>query len=347
MKMNVGIIGANGYSGVELIRLLQQHPFVQLEYLASHSSSGKLISEQYPHLQGIIEDRIEELDINEAASKIELMFFATPSGISKDLIPPFLEKGITCIDLSGDFRLKDGAIYEKWYKYTQASDEYLQNATYGLPEIFREKIIGSTLIANPGCYPTATLLGLAPALTNGWISGENIVIDGKSGVSGAGRKASLGTHYGEINENMKAYKLGSHQHIPEIEQIISLLSGTDHPITFSTHLVPMTRGILCTIYADLKIEATTEELLTKYEEYYQNHFFVRIRPLDVWPSTKEVLGSNYCDIGLKVEERTNKLIIVSVIDNVVKGAAGQAVQNMNLLKGWGEETGITFSPVYP
>ncbi|MCA1319502.1 N-acetyl-gamma-glutamyl-phosphate reductase [Bacillus tianshenii] len=345
--MKVGIIGANGYGGVELIRLLQQHPFVQLKYLASHSSSGKLISEQYPHLQGIIEDRIEELDINEAASKIELMFIATPSGISKDLIPALLEKGITCIDLSGDFRLKDGSIYEKWYKYAKASDEYLQNATYGLPEIFREEIIGSALIANPGCYPTATLLGLAPALTNGWISGKNIVIDGKSGVSGAGRKASLGTHYGEINENTKAYKLGSHQHIPEIEQIISHLSGTDHPITFSTHLVPMTRGILCTIYADLKIETTTEELLTQYEEYYQNNFFVRIRPLDIWPATKEVLGSNYCDIGIKVEERTNKLIIVSVIDNVVKGAAGQAVQNMNLLNGWAEETGLTFSPVYP
>lgn len=347
MKMNVGIIGANGYSGVELIRLLKQHPYAQLNYLASHSSSGKLISEQYPHLQGIIEDRIEELDINEAASKIELMFFATPSGISKDLIPGFLEKGITCIDLSGDFRLKDGAIYEKWYKHTQASNENLQKATYGLPEIFREDIAVSKLIANPGCYPTATLLGLAPALENGWISTANIVVDGKSGVSGAGRKASLGTHYGEINENMKAYKLGSHQHIPEIEQIISHLSGTEQPITFSTHLVPMTRGIMCTIYADLKIESTTEELLTQYEEYYQSNFFVRIRPLDTWPATKEVLGSNYCDIGIKVEERTNKLIIVSVIDNVVKGAAGQAVQNMNVLNGWPDEIGLTFTPVYP
>ncbi|MFE7062596.1 N-acetyl-gamma-glutamyl-phosphate reductase [Sutcliffiella sp. NPDC057660] len=345
--MNVGIIGANGYSGVELIRLLQQHPYAQLRYLASHSSSGKLICEQYPHLQRIVDDRIEELDINEAASKIDLMFFATPSGISKDLIPAFLEKGITCIDLSGDFRLKDGALYEKWYKHTQASNENLQKATYGLPEIFREEIVGSTLIANPGCYPTATLLGLAPALENGWIYPTNIVVDGKSGVSGAGRKASLGTHYGEINENMKAYKLGSHQHIPEIEQIISVLSGIQHPITFSTHLVPMTRGIMCTMYADLKVETTTEELLKQYEEYYQNNFFVRIRPLDTWPATKEVLGSNYCDIGIKVEERTKKLIIVSVIDNVVKGAAGQAVQNLNVLNGWPDETGLTFTPVYP
>ncbi|MGD6834006.1 N-acetyl-gamma-glutamyl-phosphate reductase [Sutcliffiella halmapala] len=347
MKMNVGIIGANGYSGVELIRLLKQHPFAQLNYLASHSSSGKLISEQYPHLHGIIEDRIEELDINEAASKIDLMFFATPSGISKDLIPAFLEKGITCIDLSGDFRLKDGVLYEEWYKYTQASNEILQKATYGLPEIFREEIVGSKLIANPGCYPTATLLGLAPALENGWISPANIVVDGKSGVSGAGRKASLGTHYGEINENMKAYKLGSHQHIPEIEQMISILSGIQHPITFSTHLVPMTRGIMCTMYADLKVDNTTDELLAQYEAYYQNNFFVRIRPLDTWPATKEVLGSNYCDIGIKVEERTKKLIIVSVIDNVVKGAAGQAVQNMNVLNGWPDETGLTFTPVYP
>ncbi|WP_417900275.1 N-acetyl-gamma-glutamyl-phosphate reductase [Bacillus haimaensis] len=345
--MNVGIIGANGYSGVELIRLLQQHPYAQLNYLASHSSSGKLISEQYPHLQGVVEDRIEELDINEAASKIELMFFATPSGISKDLIPAFLDKGITCIDLSGDFRLKDGALYEKWYKHTQASNENLQKAAYGLPEIFRDEIVGSTLIANPGCYPTATLLGLAPALENGWISPENIVVDGKSGVSGAGRKASLGTHFGEINENMKAYKLGSHQHIPEIEQSISALSGTLHPITFSTHLVPMTRGIMCTMYADLEVKTTTEKLLKQYEEYYQNNFFVRIRPLDTWPATKEVLGSNYCDIGIKVEERTKKLIIVSVIDNVVKGAAGQAVQNLNVLNGWPEETGLTVTPVYP
>ncbi|WP_078380400.1 N-acetyl-gamma-glutamyl-phosphate reductase [Sutcliffiella halmapala] len=345
--LNVGIIGANGYSGVELIRLLIQHPHIQLNYLASHSSSGKLMKEQYPHLQGVVEHKIEEINIEEAAKVTELMFFATPSGISKDLIPRLIDQGVTCIDLSGDFRLKKEGLYEKWYKHTPASTSYLEKATYGLPELFHKEIKGASLIANPGCYPTASLLGLAPVLKSKWIQSKSIVIDGKSGVSGAGRKASLGTHYGEINENLKAYKLGEHQHIPEIEQIISELTYSDDPITFTTHLVPMTRGIMCTIYADLIEPVSTEDVLTMYQEFYQDNYFVRIRPLNTWPATKEVFGSNFCDIGVKVDERTNKLIIVSVIDNVVKGAAGQAVQNMNILKGWSEETGLTLSPVYP
>jgi N-acetyl-gamma-glutamyl-phosphate reductase len=345
--LKVGIIGANGYGGVELIRILQNHPEAEISYLASYSSSGKLITEQYPHLQGIQEQKIEELKIEEAPYKADIFFFATPSGVSKDLISSFIEADKTCIDLSGDLRLKNPSLYQKWYKNTPASDNLLYKSTYGLPEIFRSEIRNASIIANPGCYPTATLLGLAPVLKEKLINLDSIIIDGKSGVTGAGRKAALGTHYCEVNENIKAYKLGSHQHIPEMEQLIETISGVKSTITFATHLVPMSRGIMCTIYADLLTSQGTKDVLKRYEDFYRDEYFVRIRPENQWPATKEVTGSNFCDIGIKVDERTNKLMIISVIDNVMKGASGQAVQNMNIINGWEENTGLQMTPVYP
>ncbi|KMJ59530.1 N-acetyl-gamma-glutamyl-phosphate reductase [Bacillus sp. LL01] len=345
--MKVGIIGANGYSGAELIRILQQHPEVELSFMASHSTSGQLITEQYPHLQGIAETRLEEINTKEIRGMADLFFFATPSGVSKNLIHRLVDNKIPCIDLSGDHRLKDSVLYDKWYKYSAAPDSALQKSTYGLPELFREDIKSSTLIANPGCYPTATLLGLAPVLKNKLVHHNSIIIDGKSGVTGAGRKASMATHYCEVNENVKAYKLGSHQHIPEMEQGIQAYSGESATITFTPHLVPMSRGIMCTIYANLVETISSEEAQKIYQEFYQEEHFVRIRKENQWPATKEVFGSNYCDIGLSVDARTNRIMIVSVIDNVMKGASGQAVQNMNIMNGWNEDLGLTFTPVYP
>ncbi|QQZ07817.1 N-acetyl-gamma-glutamyl-phosphate reductase [Heyndrickxia vini] len=345
--MKVGIIGANGYGGVELLRLLKQHPCVSVEKTISHSTQGCKLTEQYPHLNNVYEMTLEKIDIEGIARNVDLLFFATPSGVSKEIIPLFLEREIKCIDLSGDFRLKNGLLYEKWYKNTQAKNEHLQNATYGLTELFRSEIKNGHLIANPGCYPTATLLGLYPALKAKWIDPKSIIIDGKSGISGAGRNTSIGNLFAEINENMKAYKIGLHQHIPEIEQNLKVISGEETRITFTTHLVPMTRGIMCTIYVDLMESIRTQEMIDLYKETYKNEYFVRIRSANEWPATKEVTGSNFCDIGLKVDERTNRLVIVSAIDNLVKGAAGQAIQNMNVMNDWHEKTGLELVPLYP
>jgi N-acetyl-gamma-glutamyl-phosphate reductase len=345
--MKVAVIGATGYSGVELIRFILQHPHVTLTSIISGSQSGKELAEIYPHLSSIINLELEGLDVDKIANEVDLVFFATPSGVSRETLPQFIDRGISCIDLSGDFRLKSGDSYKKWYKHDPAGDSYLKQAVYGLSEIYPNHIKGAKYIANPGCFPTATLLGLIPALQNGWIEPASIIIDGKSGVSGAGRGASLGTHYVEVNENVKAYKLGAHQHIPEIEQTLSDVSKQEITVTFSTHLVPMTRGIMCTMYTNLTGSKTTTEFISLYEEFYQDHPFVRIRPLGIWPSTKEVYGTNFCDIGFMSDPRTGRLTIVSVIDNVVKGASGQAVQNMNLMHGWDEKTGLAFTPLYP
>jgi N-acetyl-gamma-glutamyl-phosphate reductase len=345
--MKAAVIGGTGYSAVELIRLLHHHPYVELDTVVSHSKVGNELQEIYPHLTNVIETPLALLDVESICNKVEVVFFATPSGISKDILPSFLENGITCIDLSGDFRLKSQECYEKWYHHPAAEEKYLQQAVYGLSEINFEEIKKSSFISNPGCYPTASLLALLPALQNSLIDNQSIIIDAKSGVSGAGRGLSLGTHYGEINENLKAYKLGLHQHIPEIEQTLQQESKTPVTITFSTHLVPMTRGIMCTIYTKLTEFMTTKEIVQFYENYYENDPFVRIRKEGILPATKEVYGSNYCDIGFHADERTGRLTIVSVIDNLVKGASGQAIQNLNLINGWDVRTGLLNVPIYP
>ncbi|RXT04000.1 N-acetyl-gamma-glutamyl-phosphate reductase [Ammoniphilus sp. CFH 90114] len=336
--MNISIIGATGYSGVELIRLLHHHPYAKVTSLFASSQAGKEMTEVYPHLMNIAQYPLEEIDINATA---EWVFIATPSGISSKLVPSLLEAGRKVIDLSGDFRLP-AETYETWYGKTTADSSYLQQAVYGLPEWFKEQIQQAQLIANPGCYPTAAALGLAPAMP--YIDPKSIIIDAKSGVSGAGRAASLATHYGEVNENLAAYKVAKHQHTPEIEQTLNRLYQQDPIISFTPHLVPMTRGILCTMYATITEDVNFQEL---YQSAYEGKPFVRLRPQGSHPKTKEVYGSNYCDIALHVDKRTNRLIILSVIDNVVKGAAGQAIQNMNIMAGLEETTGLTFSPVYP
>lgn len=345
--MKVAIIGGTGYGAVELLRLLHIHPYAEVKAIISHSSAGKSLTELYPHTDGFMQGNMETFDVATLKEQVDFAFFAAPPGVSRDLLPQLADAGIRCVDLAGDFRLKDSEVYSQWYKVNPASQELLEKAVYGLPEWNKSKIAEADFVANPGCYPTAALLGLLPAVHNGLVDPASIIIDAKSGLSGAGKSPGAVTHYSEINENMKAYKLGSHKHIPEIEQLLAEAGGTQQPISFSTQLVPMTRGIMTTIYANLQVGLSETELLELYETYYGTHPFVRLRPQGEWPATKEVATSNFCDIGLHLDERTNRLTIISVIDNLVKGAAGQAIQNMNIMQGWEQASGLWMLPVYP
>ncbi|CAM3530763.1 N-acetyl-gamma-glutamyl-phosphate reductase [Marinicrinis lubricantis] len=347
-SIRAAIIGSTGYGGVELIRLLLRHPHVEITSVISSSTAGAPISEGFPHLHTIIRDKLDPVDVQLIRSKADVVFTATPHGVSAEIAPQLLDAGLKVIDLSGDFRLRSREAYKEWYKREAAEQAYLDQAVYGLAEIYGDRVNENvSFISNPGCYPTATLLGLIPAVKSGWIDLKSIIVDAKSGVSGAGRGLSLGSHYSEVNENFKAYKVNKHQHIPEIEQALSDEAGTPVVTTFTTHLVPMTRGIMCTSYATLTDSKTEEDFIEYYEQFYEGRPFVRIRPKGTWPATKEVWGSNYCDIGFAVDQRTNRVTIISVIDNVVKGAAGQAVQNLNLMMGWDEGLGLDFTPVYP
>ncbi|CQR46024.1 N-acetyl-gamma-glutamyl-phosphate reductase [Paraliobacillus sp. PM-2] len=345
--MNVAIIGGSGYGSVELARLLNIHPYARLTTIISHSKNGTDFSTVYPHMSEIITLTMEGLNIKKLSETIDLVFFATPSNVSKELIPTFLEYGLTCIDLSGDFRLKSPTTYQEWYQAEAADQTYLDQAVYGLSEIFPDQIQSAKLLANPGCYPTAALLGLIPALQHGCIDGNSIIIDGKTGVSGAGRGLSLNVHFSEMNENTKAYKLGVHKHVPEIEQTLQSFVEEQIQLTFTPHIVPMTRGIMVTCYASLKENVDQQTIQSLYQTFYEKHSFVRLRSETALPTTKEVYGSNYCDIGVHVDERTNRLTVIAVIDNLVKGASGQAIQNMNLMCGWDETTGLQHPPIYP
>lgn len=345
-KLRAAIVGSTGYGGVELMRLLFNHPYVDITSVISSSSAGAPVTDGYPHLQHIIEQNLDEVDIAQISEQADIVFTATPSGVSTKLVPQLIDAGCQVIDLSGDFRLSRND-YKAWYGLEAATDNYLEQAVYGLSEIYADQVKGARFISNPGCYPTSVLLGLIPALEAGWIDREPIIIDGKSGASGAGRTVGLGLHYAELNENFKAYKVNKHQHIPEIERYLSESAGEKVTTTFTTHLVPMTRGILCTMYANMNEPKTDEQYVELYRQYYEGHPFIRIREVGTWPATKEVWGSNYCDIGFSTDERTGRVTILSAIDNVVKGAAGQAVQNLNLMMGWDESTGLGLVPVYP
>ncbi|GIN70338.1 N-acetyl-gamma-glutamyl-phosphate reductase [Bacillus sp. J14TS2] len=344
--MKIGIVGATGYSGAELLRILQVHPEFSITSLYTSSQHGKNIEEHYPHLTGLIPQKLEEIDPAKMAKETDLIFLATPSGIASKLAPQLVENGCSVIDLSGDFRIKNQAEYEQWYKKEAANSFWLEEAVYSLPELNREKAKGARFISNPGCYPTATILGLAPLVQEKLLTENSIIIDAKSGVSGAGQSASLATIYSELNENLKVYKVNQHQHIPEIEQMLGNL-GYESPITFQTHLVPMTRGIMATIYGNIDTKVTKNEIWELYQQAYADEPFVRLRKLGTFPTTKEVAGSNFCDIGIDFDERTSRVTIVSVIDNLMKGAASQAVQNANIMFGFDETLGLQFSPVYP
>ncbi len=335
--INVGIIGATGYTGIGLINLLLGHPRVELSWLTSTSYAGKKISEVYPHLEGITDLVCQSPNLDKIPKAIELVFVCLPHGLAMDVVPSLLKKGIKVIDLGADYRLKDPLIYKKWYGLKHKNPKLLKTAVYGLPELFAKDIETAQLVANPGCYATASILGLAPLLKKKIYKKGSIIIDAKSGVSGAGKEPSAATHFTTVDENFCAYKVAQHRHNPEIEQIL----GTE--LTFVPHLLPMVRGILATIY--VKGLNSFEGLEKIYKDFYKGSPFVRIKK-DL-PSTKYVANSNFCDIKLNYDAHTGQVIILSAIDNLVKGAAGQAIQNMNLMFGFSEKQGLEQVGVYP
>ncbi len=344
--INVGIIGATGYVGIEIVRLLQNHPEFNISTVVSQSFVGKKISDVYPNLRNVFDLECEELDIEKISQKADIFVTALPHGISKDVIPKLVEKGKIIMDHSGDFRYKDVEVYEKWYNTKHNMPELLDLAVYGLPELHRKAIKNAKIIANPGCYPTCSVLGLAPLLSNKLIETKNIIIDAASGVTGAGRNTELPNQFCECTENFKAYKVSTHRHTSEIEQELSLLANEEIIVSFTPHLVPMKRGMLSTIYANLTSEKSASELISLYKEFYKDEFFVRILDEGKLPETKFVAGSNYIDISVVVDKRLNRVIVLSAVDNLGKGAAGQAVQDMNIIYGFPEHTGLTTPGLY-
>ena len=343
--MKVGIIGATGYGGLELIRFLHQHPEVGEIELFTSSDEGAIFSSKFGHLLSIKDTPLQKID-GDTLQKLDVIFTSTPSGVTSSLLPPLVGLGPKFIDLSGDYRLKDLASYEKWYKKSAAPSNVVEESVYGLTEWNEKNIKTARLIANPGCYPTATLLSILPLIKEGLIDPQFLVIDAKSGVSGAGNKPSQTTHFSEMNENFSIYKINEHQHIPEIEQAIEMFADVKTDITFNTHLVPMTRGILATTYAPVFEGVTNKQLNDCLLDTYKNHPFVRVVQDVSSLGTNRVKGSNYCDIFVKLDERTNRATVVGVIDNLVKEAAGQAIQNMNVQFGLPQQLGLDMIPLF-
>ncbi len=344
--MKAGIVGATGYGGVELYRLLSSHAHIESITLYSSTQSGEGISESYSHLN-TAQDQLQPLEPAAMKADLDVIFLATPAGVSSKLTSDLLGGKARVIDLSGDLRLSDQEVYTKWYKKEAAPQSVLQQAVYGLPEWNKESIQSAELIANPGCFPTAALLGLGPLIKEKLLDPSRIVIDAKTGVSGAGKNPNPLTHFAHTQENVQIYKVNQHQHIPEIEQQLTDWEKSMEPVSFSTHLIPMTRGIMTTMYGELKSSHSTEQLHDCLTASYRDKPFIRVRKPGHLPSTKDVYASNYCDIGVTVDDRTQRVTIVSVIDNLMKGAASQAVQNMNLAAGIEETTGLLHIPVYP
>ncbi|MBQ4087865.1 MAG: N-acetyl-gamma-glutamyl-phosphate reductase [Clostridia bacterium] len=343
--VRVGILGATGYAGAELVRLLSSHKHTEITMLASKSYAGQKMSEVYPSMVGVCDMVLEEADIDKAAEKCDVVFTALPHGVSHEVISALYAKGLKVIDLSGDFRYNDIKVYEEWYKVEHACPELLAESVYGLCELHRDEIKKARLIGNPGCYTTCSILGLAPLLAKGLVETKNIIIDAKSGVTGAGRGLAIDYHFCECTESMKAYKVATHRHTSEIEQELSLLAGEDIVLSFTPHLVPMKRGIFATEYANLKQPMEAEELIAIYKEFYKDEHFVRVYEKGL-PESNHVAGSNFVDIGISVDKRLNRVIVVSAIDNLVKGAAGQAVQNMNIMFGFEEGEGLSHPGFY-
>jgi N-acetyl-gamma-glutamyl-phosphate reductase len=344
--IKTAIFGASGYTGQELIRILSGHPEAELVAVTSRRFDSQPVAAVFPSLYGLTSLKYQNATPADIAGKCDVVFLALPHGVSMEIVPAFIAAGKKVIDLSADYRLRDIATYEKWY-VGHSSADYLKDAVYGLPELYREKIKGSRLVANPGCYPTSIILGLAPALKNRLLDVNTIIADSASGVSGAGREPLIGSLFCEVGGGFKAYKVGQHRHTPEIEQELNELAGEKFAVTFTPHLLPVKRGILSTIYASLKKDISLPELHSLYSSFYAEEKFVRVCPPGAFPNISSVCGSNFCDIGLTVDTRTKRVIIISAIDNLVKGAAGQAVQNMNILCGNKEDAGLQTAPLYP
>lgn len=351
MLIRASVIGASGYTGIELIRLLNQHPNVKLSYLVSETYQAQEVTQIYPHLAHLLTHQFSAMDIELIAKQSDIIFLAMPHGKAIELVETLLAYGCKVVDLSADLRLNSAQTYTQWYQHPAANDEILKQAVYGLAEIgLKAQIAGANLIANPGCYPTATILGLAPLLQQRCLdlTSGPLIIDAKSGISGAGRSLSLATHFCEAINNFSAYQIGGiHRHIPEIEQELSKLAGQELQIQFTPHLLPTPRGLLITAYCRLNGNYTLAQIEELYTSYYADQFFVRVSSNQSRPGIKTVLGSNFCNISLHLDLRTNYLVVVSAIDNLIKGAAGQAVQNMNLIYQLVESTGLMAGSTYP
>ncbi|MGN0398050.1 MAG: N-acetyl-gamma-glutamyl-phosphate reductase [Candidatus Fimimorpha sp.] len=345
--IKVGIIGSTGYAGNELVRLLMQRKDVEIVWYGSRSYIDEKYASVYRNMFEVVDASCLDDNMEELAKQADVIFTATPQGLCASLVTEEILKQTKIIDLSADFRIKDVATYENWYGITHKSPQFIKEAVYGLCEINREQVKKARILANPGCYPTCTTLSIYPLLKEGLIDPNTIIVDAKSGTSGAGRGAKVNNLYCEVNENIKAYGVATHRHTPEIEEQLGYAAGTEVRINFTPHLVPMNRGILITAYASLIKEVSYEEVKAIYDRYYSKEKFVRVLEKDVCPETRWVEGSNYVDVNFKIDPRTKRIIMMGAMDNLVKGAAGQAVQNMNLMFGLPEATGLEQVPMFP
>lgn len=345
--MKAGIMGATGYAGGELARLLLQRDDVEITWYGSKSYVGQKYASVFKNMVQFADDACMDDNMEALAEQADVIFTATPQGFCASLMNETVLSKAKVIDLSADYRIKDVAVYEKWYNIEHKTPEYIQEAVYGLPEINREKIKDARLIANPGCYPTCSFLSVYPLVKEGLIDPNTVIIDAKSGTSGAGRGAKVDNLYCEVNESIKAYGVGVHRHTPEIEEQLSLAAGKPVTISFTPHLVPMNRGILVTAYGTLLKSVTYEEVKAIYDKYYENEYFVRVLDRDESPQTKWVEGSNFVDVNFKIDPRTNRVVMMGAMDNLVKGAAGQAIQNMNIMFGLPENQGLKLVPMFP
>ncbi|WP_378954982.1 N-acetyl-gamma-glutamyl-phosphate reductase [Pelosinus sp. sgz500959] len=343
--MKISIIGATGYAGAELLGILANHPEVEIGPITSESQTGTAIADVYPHLRGFYDKKLSSMtDISQFADS-QAVFIALPHGHAMGIGKQLAEQGIKIIDLGADYRFRDESVYEQWYKVPHTHVK--SGAVYGLTELYRDQIKGASIVGNAGCYTTASILALAPLAKNHLIDVKSIVVDAKSGVSGAGRSLNLGVHFAEMFDNLKAYNIGGHRHTPEIEQALSDVSGQEALINFTPHLIPMSRGILSTCYGNLNEGVTAEDVDQAFHDMYDQEYFIRLLGRGGYPAVKNTRGSNFCDLGWHIDPRTNRVIVVSAIDNLVKGAAGQAVQNFNVMFGFAENTGLAKIALYP
>ncbi|MBD2580266.1 N-acetyl-gamma-glutamyl-phosphate reductase [Oscillatoria sp. FACHB-1406] len=347
-RVKVGIIGASGYGGVQLVRLLLDHPYVELVYIGGDSSAGKSFGDLYPHLEHCFNLTIEKIDLEVVAERCDVVFIGLPNGLACDMAPTLIEKGCKVLDLSADYRFTNLETYTTWYKKERNDRAIASTAVYGLPELYRERIQNASLVGCPGCYCTASLLGIAPLLKQGLIVPETAIIDAKSGTSGGGRQPKTNLLLAEADNSLTPYGVAAHRHTPEIEQVCNELAGQEVHVQFTPHLIPMVRGMLTTIYATLRDPGLVrDDLMTIYKAFYRSATFVRILPNGVYPQTKWAVGTNACYIGIEVDMRTDRVIVMSALDNLIKGQSGQAVQCLNIMMGWPETLGLPELAFYP
>ena len=346
--IKIGIVGASGYSGSELLRFLVNHPGeLQVALCTSETYAGQRIDSVLPNLRGFLSSKFEALDLDSLKEKVDVVVLAVPHKVAMSFVPQILAQDLRVVDFSADYRLEDAETYEAWYHVEHTSTSLMSQSVYGLPERYRDCIRSAQLVANPGCYPTSAILAAMPFVKHGAVELDSIIVDSKSGISGAGPKPSENTHYANRESNFVAYGIGVHRHTPEIEQELSAVASEPVRVTFTPHLVPMTRGILSTVYMRLTEEMSTEDALDMYATFYENEPFVRVLPTGSYPQTKAVLGTNYCDVGLEVDTRTRRIVAMAAIDNLGKGAAGAVVQNLNLMFGFKETDGLKVPGMMP